>query len=116
MTMTTPLGLTERIEQSLLATPGIRDVYRSGSLASNLLDAGATALGIRAETDPIVTVTVLDGGEVNVEASVGIEYSVGAAEVLRSARAAIDEIVRGDGMSAAAITLTVAYVHPREAS
>lgn len=76
-------GLAARIEAAVLATPGVRNVYRAGSLVSNLVGEGAVAIGISRNDEPLVAVRVADDG-VEVEASLGIEYSAGAVELLET--------------------------------
>ncbi|QDE34066.1 hypothetical protein FIV50_04225 [Microbacterium foliorum] len=115
MSTTALPGLAERIEAAVLATPGVRSVYRAGSLVSNLVGAGAVAVGISRIDEPLVAVRVVDGG-VEVEASLGIEYSASALDLLRDVRAAIGKVLAEDGRGTVGIVLTIAYVHPREAS
>lgn len=107
--------LAAGIQAAILATPGVRTIYRSGSLISNLAEAGATALGLRAPDRPVVSVRAGESG-VEVDASIGIDYSVPAREVLRAVRAAIEAAALAAGVEVGAIALTVAYVHPRETS
>ena len=115
MTTTALPGLAERIEAAVLATAGVRSVYRAGSLMSNLVGESAVAIGISRVDEPLVAVRVVDDG-VEVEASLGIEYSASAVELLRDARRAIGKVLAEDGLGPVAIVLTIAYVHPREAS
>ncbi|MFJ2543100.1 hypothetical protein [Microbacterium sp. NPDC087589] len=115
MSTTALPGLAERIEAAVLATPGVRSVYRAGSLVSNLVGAGAVAVGISRIDEPLVAVRVGDVG-VEVEASLGIEYSASALELLRNVREAIGKVLAEDGLEPVEIVLTIAYVHPREAS
>lgn len=115
MTTTIAPQLAERIEAAVLATPGVRSVYRAGSLVANLVEASAVALGVRADAEPVVSVVVDDGG-VHVEASIGVEYTVPAAATLRDVRAAIESVLSADALRSAGIVVTIAYVHPRETS
>lgn len=115
MSITALPGLAARIEAAVLATPGVRNVYRAGSLVSNLVGEGAVAIGISRNDEPLVAVRVADDG-VEVEASLGIEYSAGALELLRDVRAAIGKVLAEDGLGPVEVVLTIAYVHPREAS
>lgn len=115
MTPETQFALAGAIEAAVRATPGVRNVYRSGSLVSNLLRAGAAALGAQKNAEPIVGLAWRHGG-VAVEASIGVDFGSAAAETLRSAQEAIENLLRAEGVNRREITLTVAYVHPREAS
>ena len=72
-------GLALRIEAALRACSGVRGVYRSGSLVSNLLRAGASAWGNERGAEPIVSVAAGAEG-VAVEAAIGVEF--GEAPVL----------------------------------
>jgi len=112
MTDITP-ALVERVEAAVRATPGVRDLYRSGSLVSNLVGAGAAALGLRAGGEPVVMVSS-EGAHVRVEASLGIDFLPGARETLQAVRAAVAEALDAEGISLSSIALTVAYVHSRE--
>lgn len=108
-------GLAERVQAAVLGAPGVRNVYRAGSLVSNLVGTGAAALGVTAANEPLVAVIAGEGG-VRVESSLGIEYTANAIETLRAVRAAVDDLLAADGLAVTAIVLTVAYVHPRESS
>lgn len=115
MSATDPTGLAERIEAAALSTPGVRSVYRAGSLVSNLVGEGAAVIGISRGDEPLVAVRVADDGVV-VEASLGVEYSASAVELLRDVREAMTMVLAEDGLGPVEIVLTIAYVHPREAS
>mgnify|MGYP006863190665 FL=1 len=114
MSTTALPGLAERIEAAVLATAGVRNVYRAGSLVSNIVGEGAVAIGISRSDEALVAVRTDDDG-VEVEASLGVEYSANALELLRDVRAAIDKVLADDGLGPVEIALTIAYVHPREA-
>lgn len=107
--------LAERVEAAVLATPGVRSLYRAGSLISNLVGTSAVALGIHRSDEPLVAVRI-SGDAAQVEASLGIEYSAGAVDTLREVRAVVERTLTADGLALADIVLTIAYVHPREAS
>lgn len=115
MTTTIAPELAERIEAAVLAVPGVRSVYRAGSLVANLVEASAVALGVRADTEPVVSVVMDDGG-VRVDASIGVEYTAPAVETLREVRTAIESVLSADALRSEAIVVTIAYVHPRESS
>lgn len=116
MTTNAPTSTAARVQAAILAAPGVRTVYRAGSLISNLVGEGAVALGVREASEPLVSVVVEDDGGARVEASVGIEFAADAAGVLRRVRADVVEALAAEGHVASAIVLTIAYVHPREAS
>lgn len=115
MTAEERAGLSTRIEQAVRGTDGVRNVYRSGSLISNLLRAGAAALGASRDGEPIVSVASGPGG-IAVEASIGVDTGAQAAAVLQAAHQAIDALLHAEGMPRESITLTIVYVQSREAA
>ena len=115
MSVTDPTGLAERIEAAVLATPGVRSVYRAGSLVSNLVGEGAVAIGISRVDEPLVAVRVADEGVV-VEASLGIEYSASAVELLQDVRGALGKVLAEDGLGPVLLVLPMAFFLPGVAS
>lgn len=115
MTPEVRTGLAQEIEGAVRATPGVRNVYRSGSLISNLLRAGAVALGVGDDERPIVSVVVRDEG-VAVEASLGVDVTASSGVVLREAYERVDAVLRAAGLQRESITLTVVYVQSRDAA
>lgn len=107
--------LAARIEQVLRAQDGVRGVYRSGSLISNLLRAGAAALGATRDAEPIVSVAAGARGAA-VEASIGVDAGAASGEVLREARAAVEVVLAEQGYPRESITLVVAYVQVARAA
>lgn len=105
--------LAALVEEAVRATPGVRTVYRSGSLISNLLRVGAAALGVRSEDEPIVAV-VPAGDGVAVEASIGVDVGARSAEALRAAQAAVEAVLGARGVRGDSITLTVVHVQSRD--
>jgi len=103
------------IEDAVRATPGVRTLYRSGSLISNLLRAGAAALGVRKDDEPIVAV-VPAGDGVAVEASIGVDAGARSAEALQAAQLAVEAVLAARGVRRDSITLTVVHVQSREAA
>ncbi|MBT2484978.1 MULTISPECIES: hypothetical protein [unclassified Microbacterium] len=115
MTSRARVELAAEIEEVVRATAGVRNVYRSGSLISNLLRAGAAALGTQNEGEPMIAVVSGERGVV-VEASIGIDSRSRAAEILRAVHEAIDERLSADGLERDSITLSVVYVQSPEAT
>lgn len=101
--------LAAQIEEVVRATAGVRGVYRSGSLISNLLRAGTAALGPQSEEQPIIAVVSGERGVV-VEASIGVDFRSRAAEILRAVHEAIDALLSAEGLDRDSITLSVVYV------
>lgn len=108
-------ALAADIEAAVRATPGVRSVYRAGSLVSNAIGAGAAALGVTPADESLVSVVPRDRGVV-VTASIGIDFSAHAADTLRAVQGAIDDLLRTQGVARESIALTVVYVQSREAS
>lgn len=101
--------LARAIEATLRSVPGVRSVYRSGSLISHLLRAGAEAIGARKDDEPIVSV-VAAGDGVAVEATIGADAGARSADVLHAVHTAIDTLLGARGVRRESITLTVAHV------
>lgn len=102
-----------RIQAAVSAVPGVERVYGAGGLASTVVRAGAAALGVA--RGPLIAVSIGDAGA-RVDASIGVDGSRRAAEVLRAVRTAIESVLADAGLVTELITLTVAHVHPREAT
>lgn len=97
------------IEEAVRATSGVRTVYRSGSLISNLLHAGAAALRVRNDDEPIVAVTPADDG-VAVEVSIGVDAEERSADTLRAVHVAVDKVLAKRDAQGNSITLTIVHV------
>lgn len=102
-------SLAAQIESALRATPGVRSIYRSGSLVSNLIGRGASALGLSGDGEPLVAV-VWEGERAEVEASIAVDGAAGAAETVRAAHAAVEILLDAAGAAPSAIRLTVVHV------
>ncbi|WP_233486693.1 hypothetical protein [Zhihengliuella sp. ISTPL4] len=109
MTKADRADLAIRIETALRACSGVRGVYRSGSLVSHLVRAGAAAWGNERGAEPIVSVAAGADG-VEVEAAIGADGRVASVATLRHACDAVDAVLRADGLRRGRLTLTVAYV------
>lgn len=107
--------IAAEIEAAVRATPGVRNVYRSGSLVAQLLRTGAAALGVGDDSRPVVCVVAGAAG-VAVEASLGVDFSAPVGDVLRAAHEAVEAVLRAGGVRSESITLTVVYVQSREAA
>lgn len=105
--------LAAAIEATLRSTPGVRSVYRSGSVISQLLRLGAEAIGARKDDEPMVSVIVADGGVV-VEATLGVESTARSGDILHAGHGAVDALLDARGLRHESITLTVAHVQPAE--
>lgn len=105
--------LATAVEAVVRATPGVRNLFRSSSLISQLLRAGAVAIGVRKDDEPIVSVVPVDDG-VAVEASIGVDFGARSGDVLRAVHAAVDSLLEARGLRRESITLTVVHVPSRE--
>lgn len=101
--------LAARIESALRATPGVRSIYRSGSLVSNLIGRGAAALGLIGDGEPLVAVA-WEGGRAGVEASIAVDSTICAADTVRVAQTAIEALFAEVDVEASVIRLTVVHV------
>ncbi|KAB1862253.1 hypothetical protein [Microbacterium algeriense] len=110
MTTTEQAVLAAEIEGAVRATAGVSAVYRSASVISHLLRAGAAALGVRPEDEPLVSVAETEVG-VAVEASIGVESHTRSGDTLRAVRAAVDAVLERQGVRRESLTLTVVHVH-----
>jgi hypothetical protein len=102
-------SLATDIESSLRAAPGVRGVYRSGTLVSNLIGRGAAALGVSPAAEALVSVT-WEGDRVRVEASIGVEAGVGAPAAVRGAHAVVEALLAAEEVESLGIRLTVVHV------
>ncbi|WP_407358519.1 hypothetical protein LTA6_000376 [Microbacterium sp. LTA6] len=102
--------LASSIEAAVRATPGVKNLYRSGSLVSNLVDTAIEALGLRAAEVPLVSVT---GGEdgITVEMSVGVDASMNAVDTVRAVHQVVDAELEAAGAQRAGVRITVVHVH-----
>jgi hypothetical protein len=114
MTTTISGQLVEKIDEAVRAVPGVERVYRPGHFAAALRDAGA-ALGIGPAGETTVRTTLGESGVV-VEASIGIDGSARAADVLERVRAAIAAVLDGEQILLDMVALTIAHVSPHEAA
>lgn len=100
------------IEDVVRATPGVRNLYRSGSLISHLLRAGAAALGARPEEEPLVSIAPSDGG-IAVEVSLGVDAAERSGDVVRAVHGAVAAMLEARGVRGTSIALTVVHVPSR---
>lgn len=106
-------GVAAAVEAAVRAVDGVTALYRPGSLASNVLAAGAELIGLGRET-PFV---VVDGDEAPVvRLSIGVRHDAGAADVARRVRDAVLDVLGGHGFAGGSVHLTVSHVSERPAS
>ncbi|WP_435742999.1 hypothetical protein [Microbacterium sp. PMB16] len=115
MTTEARADLAAAVEKTVRATPGVHNVYRSGSLISNLVRTGAEVLRVRNDSLSMVAVITGERG-VAVEASIGIDFHSSAGVILHAVHEAVDALLEASGLQRDTITLNVVYVQPPEAS
>ncbi|GAA2016374.1 hypothetical protein [Microbacterium ulmi] len=96
------------VEAAVRATPGVSEVYRSGSLVSSIVDAGARLIGLRGDA-PLVVIDG-EGANAHVAVSIGVDAASGAAQTCRAVHAAVAESLPEHGLSGAVLSITVAHV------
>lgn len=102
-------SLAAQIESALRSAPGVRSVYRSGSLVSNLIGRGAAVLGLSGSAEPLVAVTA-DGKRVRVEASIAVDGAESTTETVRMAQTVVERVLGAAGVENSEIRLTVVHV------
>ncbi|RPF20892.1 hypothetical protein [Myceligenerans xiligouense] len=104
------MRLAGQIEAAVRGTPGVRDVYRAGSLTSNAIDAGARGLGLRDEgTGPVIVQATADGTRVHV--AIGVDTARGAGDTTRAVHRAARDVLAAHGVGDADVGVTVVHVH-----
>lgn len=109
MTERQHLSLAAQIESALRSAPGVRSVYRSGSLVSNLIGRGAAVLGLSGSAEPLVAVTA-EGKGVRVEASIAVDGAESTMETVRMAQTVVERVLGAAGVETSEIRLTVVHV------
>lgn len=110
MNTTQVADVAAEIEAVVRAVPGVADLYRPGSPVSNVLDAGARRLGLRAHAVPLVRVQRGDG-EAQVEIALGIHSAAGAAATTQAVYRVVRDLLAVREHADARIVLTVVHVH-----
>ncbi|MDR6868008.1 hypothetical protein J2Y69_002616 [Microbacterium resistens] len=95
------------IETALLETPGIAVLFPVDGAVSVAVDAGARLLGIRTDREPLVRVRA-ESEPIEVDASLGADGTLGAADTTRTARQVIRALL--PPTTEARIRLTLAQI------
>ncbi|QAY60482.1 hypothetical protein ET475_11120 [Microbacterium protaetiae] len=77
--------LAAAVEAAARAVTGVITLYRPGSLAANLLDAGAELLG----RSPSLVAIDESGGELRVRVAIGVHAAQGAPQTVRAVHDAV---------------------------
>ncbi|MGF3057466.1 hypothetical protein [Microbacterium sp. YY-01] len=110
MTTSQEHALAADIEFATRAMPGVTALFRVGSLASKVLDAGARAIGLRDDSDPLVRLEQTPEG-LRVDIAIGIQEHAGAVETIRRVSAAVRAVIAEHYSSAAEIRITVVHIN-----
>ena len=101
--------LASRIEAAALAVPGVASILRRGAAVRSVIDSGTRLLGIGDGPASAVRVEQRDA-EVEVECTVGVVRSRGAAETVRDLHREIADVVLQLTGLPAKIRITVGHV------
>lgn len=110
--MTTPPEhtLATDIESAVLTIPGVSTLFRAGTLASHVIDAGATLIGIRDDSAPLVRVDHTDDGP-RVDIAIGVRQHLGAVDTTRRVHAAVRAALAERHVAPASIRITVVHIN-----
>lgn len=97
------------IEVAVRSVPGVSDLYRPGSLVSNVMDRGARRLGLRDDAGPVVLVRQ-SGPELRVGVALGVHPSPSAAVTTSTVHNAVRHLLTQQGLGDAHIVVTVVHV------
>lgn len=98
------------IELATRAMPGVVALFRAGSLASNVFDAGARAIGIRDDSDPLIRIDQTPEG-LRVDIAIGVQDDAGAVETIRRVHAAVRAVIAEQHRDTADIRITVVHIN-----
>ena len=110
MTTSQEHALAADIEIATRAMPGVTALFRPGALASNVLDAGARAIGLRDDSDPFVRLEQRPES-LGVDIAIGIQEQAGAVETIRRVSAAVRAVIAEHHPAAAEIRITVVHIN-----
>lgn len=103
-------ALAADIEIATRAMPGVATLFRAGSLASNVLYAGARAIGIRDDSDPLIRLEQTPEG-LRVDIAIGVQDHAGAVETIRRVQAAVRVVIEEQHGARAEIRITVVHIN-----
>ena len=109
MTTSQEHALASDIELATRAMPGVGALFRVGSLASNALDAGARAIGIRDHSDSLIRLDQTPAG-LRVDIAIGVQAHAGAVETTRRVHAAVRAVIAEQHRAPANIRITVVHI------
>lgn len=101
--------LAAGIEAAVRAVPGVTTLFRPGGVVASAIAAGAEVFAVAERETSLVRLKRLTGS-LDVEVSIGVDGSVGAVEIVRRVRAAIDAAARANGETVTEIRATVVHV------
>lgn len=101
--------LATDIEVAVRAIPGVSTLFRSGTLVSNAIDAGARLIGIREDSAPRVQLEQAPDG-LRADIAIGIRERAGAVETIRRVEAAVRAVIAERNSEPADIRITVVHI------
>ena len=101
--------LAADIETTVRAIPGVTALFRTGSIVSKVVDAGAQILGIQDDGAPLIRLERPPEGP-RVEVAIGVCATVGAVETSGRVHAAIGALCTDQGFNPAEIRVTVVHI------
>lgn len=103
------------IERAVRAVSGVAALFRAGTLASNVLDAGARVIGIRDDLAPFVRLDQTPDA-LRVDIAIGVHQYAGAVETIRRVQTAARAVIEEQHLASAKIRITVVHINdtPRQ--
>ncbi len=101
--------LVDDIDTTVRAIPGVTALFSSRGAASNLVDAGAKVLGIRAADTSPIRLEHAEGGP-RVEIAIGVQAAAGAVETSCRVQAAIRALCAAQNVVLSEIHVTVVHI------
>ncbi|MEB4613712.1 hypothetical protein OOT08_03575 [Leucobacter sp. M11] len=102
-------ALATDIEAAILATPGVTTIFRTGTTASKLAEAGARLLGIRDAKTPLVAIE-RTSEQVSVDVSIGVTGPASVVDTVCRLHTVIDALITQETGGPAEIRITVAHI------
>jgi len=109
MTTSQERTLAADIERAARAEPGVAALFRAGTLASNVLDAGARVIGIRDDSDPLIRLEQTPE-RLRVDIAIGVQEHAGAVETIRHVQAAVRAVIEERHRAPADLRITVVHI------
>ena len=102
-------NLAAAVEAATRAVPGVVRIFRTGTIVSKLVDAGARLVGVRDGDAPLVRLEQTPEGT-RVEIAIGVDASAGAVEAVHRVHDALDALLAEHDIRPEEIRVTVVHV------